>query len=442
VPAAFNELVGLKPTRGLLSTRGVVPACRTLDCVSIFARDVADAGEVLEVAAAYDREDPYSRRAPQTSAGPPLRRASASAGASPRAPVDASFPGRPLVLGLPSPASLRPFGDAASQRAWLRARERTEALADEVIEVDLEPLLEAATLLYDGPWLAERHAAVGAFLERGDVSADPTVRAVIGGGARFTAVDAFAGQYRLAALHRHAEEVFAPLDALVVPTAPTFPTHAEVAAEPVAANARLGTYTNFVNLLDLAAIAVPAARRDDGLPFGVTFVAPAFADGALLALAAAWAGDRSHPDGALRSPASAAPTAPTIDIAVAGAHLTGMARNGDLLALGAQLVRITRTAPRYRLYDLADGTGRPGLLRAGSGEEGEHIEVEVWRLDHAAMGAFLATVAAPLAIGSLELEDGAVVHGFLCEAHAVAGAQDVSEYGGWRAYTAAAAVPA
>nr|MBA2261964.1 allophanate hydrolase [Solirubrobacterales bacterium] len=361
---------------------------------------------------------------------------------SPCASTDASFPGRPLVLGLPSPASLRPFGDAASQRAWLRARERAEALADEVIEVDLEPLLEAATLLYDGPWLAERHAAVGAFLERGDVSADPTVRAVIRGGARFTAVDAFAGQYRLAALSRHAEEVFAPLDALVVPTAPTFPTHAEVAAEPVAANARLGTYTNFVNLLDLAAIAVPAERRDDGLPFGITFVAPAFADGALLALAAAWAGDRSHPDGALRFPASAAPTAPTIDIAVAGAHLTGMARNGELLALGAQLVRITRTAPRYRLYDLADGTGRPGLLHAGVGEEGAHVEVEVWRLDHAAMGAFLATVAAPLAIGSLELEDGAVVHGFLCEAHAVAGARDVSEHGGWRAYTAAAAVPA
>jgi len=419
VPAAFNELVGLKPTRGLLSTRGVVPACRTLDCVSIFARDAADAAEVLEVAAAYDREDPFARRGPL-------------------APVDASSPGRPLVLGLPSPASLRPFGEAAAQRAWLRARERAEALADEIVEVDLEPLLEAATLLYDGPWLAERHAAVGAFLERDDVSADPTVRAVIGGGARFSAVDAFAGQYRLAALSRHAEEVFAPLDALVVPTAPTFPTHAEVAAEPVAANARLGTYTNFVNLLDLAAIAVPAARRDDGLPFGITFVAPAFADGALLELAAAWASEPSRRAGPLCSPTAA----PSLDLAVAGAHLAGMSRNGELLALGAQLVRTTRTAPRYRLYDLADGTGRPGLLRTEAGEDGAHIEVEVWRLDHAAMGAFLATVAAPLAIGSLELEDGAVVHGFLCEAHAVAGARDVSEHGGWRAYTAAAAVPA
>jgi allophanate hydrolase len=427
IPAAFNELVGLKPTRGLLSTRGVVPACRTLDCVSIFARDAADAAEVLEIAAAYDPADPFSRRRPAPTAG--------------RASTDASSPGRPLVLGLPSPASLHPFGDAAAQRAWLQARERAEALADEVIEVDLEPLLEAATLLYDGPWLAERHAAVGAFLEREDVSADPTVRAVIRGGARFTAVEAFAGQYRLAALSRHAEEVFAPLDALMVPTAPTFPTHAEVAAEPVAANARLGTYTNFVNLLDLAAIAIPAARRDDGLPFGVTFVAPAFADEALLELAAAWAGEASHRAGPLRSP-TVATGEPSLDLAVAGAHLSGMPRHGELLALDAQLVRTTRTAPRYRLYDLADGTGRPGLLRVGSGEEGEHIEVEVWRLGHAATGAFLATVAAPLAIGSLELEDGAVVHGFLCEPHAVTGARDVTEHGGWRAYTAATAVPA
>jgi len=442
VPAAFNELVGLKPTRGLLSTRGLVPACRTLDCVSVLARDAADAAEVLAVAAAYDREDPFARRGPAPTAAPSSHPASASAAGVhglPYAPTDASFSGRAVVLGLPTPASLHAFGDAATERAWLQARERAEGLADEIVEVDLAPFLEAATLLYDGPWLAERHAAVGSFLERDDVSTDPIVRAMIRGGARFTAVDAFVGQYRLAVLSRHAEEVFAPLDALVVPTAPTFPTHAEVAAEPVAVNARLGTYTNFVNLLDLAAIAVPAARRDDGLPFGVTFVAPAFADATLLKIAAAWAGDLSPRARPLRPPGSAVPS---IHLAVAGAHLSGMSRNGELLALGAQLVRTTRTTPRYRLYDLADGTGRPGLLRAPAGEEGTQVEVEVWRLDHAAMGALLAGVAAPLAIGSLELEDGDLVHGFLCEAHAVAGARDVSEHGGWRAYTAAATVPA
>jgi len=437
VPAAFNELVGLKPTRGLLSTAGVVPACRSLDCVSILARDCADAAAVLAVAAGYDPGDPYSRRAP----GPPRRTPAASRAL---APSD-----RAGVLGVPTAASLHFFGDGEARCAWERAAARVATLADRVVEIDLAPFAEAAALLYGGPWVAERHAAVGPFLEREDVVTDPTVRTVILSGTGFTASQAFAAQHRLASLRRHCDEVFADIDALVTPTAPTFPTHAEVAAEPVEANARLGTYTNFVNLLDLAAIAVPAGRRDDGLPFGVTLVGPAFADSALLALATAWERDSLRegstgglsPDEATAGPApdgaNARPSPGELDLAVVGAHLSGLERNGELVALNARLVRATRTAPRYRLFDLADGTGRPGLVRAGDGEGGAAVEVEVWRLDHAAAGAFLATVAAPLAIGSVELEDGTITHGFLCEAHAVAAAPEATTHGGWRAYRVA-----
>lgn len=444
VPAAFNELVGLKPTRGLLSTAGVVPACRSLDCVSILARDSADAAAVLAVASGYDPGDPYSRRAPAPSppagpSGPPAPSAhgalsAPAAPSGPPAPSAHRAPSPPArrapVLGVPAAGGLRFFGDGAAQRAWERAAVRVEALADRIVEVDLAPFDEAAALLYGGPWVAERHAAVGAFLEREDVTADPTVRTVILAGAGFTASQAFAAQHRLAALRRHAEEVFAGIDVLVTPTAPTFPTHAEVAAEPVAANARLGTYTNFVNLLDLAAIAVPAGRRDDGLPFGVTLVGPAFADAALLNLAAAW-------EGLPPTDTAFGPSPGELDLAVAGAHLSGLQRNGELVELGARLVRATRTAPHYRLFDLADGTGRPGLVRARDGEGGAAVEVEVWRLGHAAAGAFLAGVAAPLAIGSIELEDGNTTHGFLCEAHAVAGAPEATAHGGWRAYRAA-----
>ncbi len=407
VPAAFNEIVGLKPTRGLVSNAGVVPACRTLDCVSIFAAEVDDAAAVLAACAAYDPADAFSRRRPRGGA-PDLER------------------GRPSVLGVPAPASLQFFGDEHAAEAWSRARARAERLADRIVEVDLAPFAEAATLLYDGPWLAERYAVLGEFLERDDVDADPVVRGIILAGAEPSAADAFGGQYRIAELRRHAEGLFAGIDALITPTAPTFPTHAEVAAEPVAANARLGTYTNFVNLLDLAAVAVPAGRRDDGLPFGVTLVGPAFSDEALVRLAGAWAGAR----------------AVEIDLVVAGAHLSGMPRNGELLDLGARLVRATRTAPSYRFFDLADGTGRPGLVRAEDGEAGGAVEVEVWRLDERAFGELVARVAPPLVIGSVELENGTTSKGFLCEAHALAHAREITGCGGWRAYsTAAVATP-
>ena len=395
VPAAFNGVVGLKPTLGRLSTDGVVPACRTLDCVSVFTRDAADAAAVLAVAEGFDAGDPFSRR-PQP--GPA---------------------GRPATIGVPLADDLAALEDGPMRRAWEAAVVRATGLA-ELVEVDLSAFLEVAQLLYAGPWVAERYAAVGAFLERGGADIDPTVREIVLGGAALTAPDAFRGAYRLAELRRRAETVWEDADALLVPTVPRHPTHAEVAADPVGVNAELGVWTNFVNLLDLAAIAVPASAREDGLPFGVTFVAPAWSDAALLRLATAW--ERAEAD--------------AIDVAVVGAHLSGMTRNHELLALGARLMHAMRTAPTYRLFDLDDGTGRPGMVRGDGG--GASIDLEVWRLDIAAFGRFAASIAAPLAIGTVELEDGSTVKGFLCEAHAVAGATEVTACGGWRAYRAGA----
>lgn len=393
VPAALNAIVGLKPTIGRLSAAGVVPACRSLDCVSIFARDVGDAAAALAVADGFDAADPFARRAPAA----PAR-------------------GRPAVVGVPCERDLDSL-EAPAAEAWTRARARAEAIADELVEIEMEPFLAAGRLLYEGPWPAERHAAVGAFLERADVAADPVVRAIVLAGGRVSGAEAFAGMHRLAELRRRCEPAWERVDALLVPTAGEHPTHADVAADPVGVNARLGTWTTFVNLLDLAAIALPAGARDDGLPFGVTLVGPAWSEPWLVRLATAFerAGEAE------------------VTLAVAGAHMTGMARNGELLGLGARLVRRTRTASAYRLFDLADGSGRPGLVRDDGGGGGS-VEVELWRLSVSAFGALVTGVRAPLAIGTVALEDGSEVRGFLCEQHAVRGAPEATRYGGWRAY--------
>ena len=397
VPAAFNAICGLKPTAGRLSTSDVLPACRTLDCVSIFARDTGDAEAVFVVADSFDQADPFARRPPTVGA----------------------TSGWPAIIGVPRDTDLAAL-DEQSRLAFRLARDRAATIADELVEIDLSPFMRTARLLYEGPWVAERYAAVGEFLSRDDVEVDPTVRAIVLSGATPSAAEAFAGLHRLAELRRETEGAWEHIDALMLPTAPSHPTHAEVASDPVGVNARLGTFTNFVNLLDLAAVTVPAATRDDGLPFGVTFTAPAWSDRALLRLAAAFESAPSQ----------------EIDIAVIGAHLSGMVRNHELLNRGARRVRCTRTAPCYRLFDLADGTGRPGLIRDEDGDGGP-IDVEVWRLGAAAFGTFVATVAAPLAIGTLELEDGSTVHGFLCEAHAVLDTPEATRFGGWRDYLTA-----
>ena len=432
VPAGFNNIVGLKPTPGRVSTAGVLPACRSVDCVSVFALTVDDAAAVLAVFEGADDADEYSAFAPGAAALPAAPRVGVPRGAL----VDAA-------LGY--------------DRAWAAALQRLRTQGAQVVELDFEPLLAVARLLYEGPWVAERWLAVRPLIERDAGALDPTVARIVGGATRFSAADAFAGQYALQRGRREAQRLWAEVDVLMVPTAPRHPTFEEVAAEPVAANAVLGTYTNFVNLLGWSALAVPAGFAEaasGGLPFGVTFIGPAGADAALATFGSAWQrspGQRELPLGATdrRIDEGSSPAVPPLPrpatarrlpIAVVGAHLSGLPLNGQLLERGATLAERTRTAPRYRLYELQGTQPRkPGLVRVSAG--GESIELEVWLMPEAAVGSFLALVPAPLGLCSVELADGRRVHGFLCEPVALEGALDITAYGGWRAWLQAGAAP-
>lgn len=391
VPAALNALVGLKPTRGLVSTAGVVPACRSLDCVSVFAGSCAEALQVLEVIEGPDAADAYSR------SGEP-----------------ALFATEAFRFGVPAEPEF--FGDSGYARLFAQAILRLRALGGTPVEVDFAPFLEAQALLY-GPWLAERYAA----LEKHLPHMLPVTREIIEAGGRYSAAELFAAQHRLEALKKLAADVFGAIDVMAVPGAPTLYKISEVEAKPVELNSRLGRYTNFANLLDLAALTVPAGKREDGLPFGITLLGPAFSDRSLAALGARFAGE----------PPLAAATG-AIRLAVIGAHLSGMPLNPQLVSRRARLVRPARTAPRYRLYALED---KPGMVRAP--ETGASIEVEVWELAPRRFGELVAQVPPPLVIGTVELADGEQVKGFLCEAYAVAGRPDITGYGGWRGYMAA-----
>ncbi len=404
VPAAFNNLVGLKPTRGLLSTRGVVPACRTLDCVSIFARTVGDAAEVLGVAAAYDPLDPYSRLA-----APPV--------------LDEC--GTPRI-GVPRAGQLEFFGDEGAAALFAAAVERWRSLGATIVEVDFAPFLAAARLLYEGPWVAERYAAIREFIEAKPEALHPVTRKITEGAKAIDAASSFAAMYRLAALRREAEAVWTDIDVLLTPTAGTIYTVAQVEADPVQLNSNLGYYTNYLNLFDLCAVAVPAGFLTNGMPWGVTLVAPAFCDDRVLRFAAKFLGE-AEPARALSAPG------PMVRVAVCGAHLSGLPLNWQLTKRGGRLVAPTRTAPAYRLYALPGTTPpKPGLVRVDEG--GAPIEVEIWELPEAAYGGFVAGIPAPLGIGTITLEDGSTVQSFLCEAVAVREARDVTSFGGWRAY--------
>lgn len=424
IPAGFNGVVGLKPTPGRVSTAGVLPACRTLDCVSIFAHTVADAEHVLSVIEGPDSLDAYSCFAPG-------RAHLGHAGQSVDRGVGAQAK---LRVGVPKSPAL----DAAPgyPMAWQRALQSAGALGFELVEIDMAPLFAVAALLYEGPWVAERHTVVRDLLNTQPDALDATVRQVISRANSFTATDTFAAQYRLAAYRKELATFWETVDVLMVPTAPHHPRFAELDADPVGVNARLGTYTNFVNLLGWSALAVPAGTTDVGLPFGVTFIAGSGADVALANLGRRWLGEAEQPAG-LRHAA----TAPEHRLAVVGAHLSGLPLNGQLLALGARLERAIHSAAAYRLYALPGGPPRrPGLLRVAQG--GVSVALEVWTMPQAHVGAFLAQIPAPLGLGQVELEDGTWVQGFLCEAHAVADAQDISALGGWRAYLASLAPPA
>ncbi len=418
VPAAFNNIVGIKPSPGRVSTAGVVPACRSIDVVTVFAASLADGLEARRVAEAFEAADPFSRRF-----------------------GDSPLPSA-LRLGVPEAGELEFFGNAAYAALFQASIERARALGAEIVPIDYRPFREAAALLYEGPWVAERLHAVRPFVDEKPDAMDPTVRAIIEGARGMSAVDAFEGRYRLEALRREAEREWGKIDALLLPTSPDIQTVEAMRGDPVALNARFGRYTNFANFFGCAAIAVPAGFTASGLPFGVQLVALSDTDEALAPFAArlhAAAGTGAGLDRALSPPEVAERAADTIALAVVGAHLTGMPLNRELTGLGGTLERSARTAPGYRFYALA-GTvpPKPGLVRE-PGFAGPGIAVEVWRLSPAAFGRFVAAIPQPLGIGKLLLDDGTEVSGFLCEPAALAGATEITEFGGWRNYIASRA---
>jgi allophanate hydrolase len=403
--------VGLKPSLGALSTSGVVPACRTLDTISIFARDVADAFTVFQAACAFDKEDAYCRPFPQSALS--------------------ALPSG-IRLGVPRPDQRQFFDDTDAADAFSRDIQLAASLGARIVEFDFEPFTEVARALYDGPWVAERYAATKPLIEDNPEALLPVTRSIIEGARKFDAVAAFEAFYRLADQKRKTSGVWSEFDAMLVPTAPRLYTVAEVEADPVRLNSRLGTYTNFVNLLDLAAIAVPSGVRGDGLPSSVTLIAPAGADGLIAGIAAAI---QTRSD-LSASPSLAISPVPSdrIEIAVVGAHLSGLPLNRELVELGASFSREVETTADYRLFALPGSSPpKPGLLRVGDGA-GAAIKAEVWTLDPAGFGAFVAKIPAPLGIGNIRLKDGGSVKGFLVEAEAVNAAEDVSHFGGWRAY--------
>ncbi len=423
VPAMLNNVVGLKPSRGLLSMSGIVPACRSLDCPSVFALTAADARRVFEVAVDRDREDPWSRENPFSN--------------SVRA---AGLPTGTLRLGVPIESQLEFFGDTGNAGCYAAAVEAWIELGAETEEVDIAPLLAAARLLYDGPWVAERYLAVEDVFEQLGDAMDPAVRAILEPSPDLRTVDAWRAAYALQRCRVAAERLFDGIDALLLPTAPTSYRIEEVLAEPLALNTRMGFYTNFMNLLDLCGVAVPAGMNTAGRPFGVTLAAPAMRDQALLGLAEWWQASQGLPAGATgQVPALVTPSpsrySARVDVAVCGAHLDGLPLNWQLVERGGKLVEKTLTMSCYRLYALPGGPPlRPGLLRDENA--GTAIEVEVWSLPATEFGSFVAAIPRPLGIGQVELESGCWVSGFLCEPAGLEGATDISSLGSWRAYLA------
>lgn len=408
VPAAFNQLIGLKPTRGLLSTHGIVPACRTLDCASIFAGTCREAHQIWRIAKGLDEKDPFSRD-PRPGEG-----------AAPW--VNTRF-----RFGVPAPDQLEFFGDDEAADLYQTAIRKLQECGGEKFEIDFSVFRRTADLLYGGPWVAERLAAIKDFFRDHSAEIEPVVRGIIGGATRYTAVDTFEADYRLRELRREAQFEWSQIDFLFLPTTGTIYRHEEIARDPVKLNTNLGYYTNFVNLMDLAAVAAPGGFRSNGLPFGVSFIGPAFSDEALLWVAQRYLGETTPL--LTKAPGS-------VELAVVGAHLTGQPLNHQLVERGARLKGTCRTAANYHLYALS-GTSpaKPGLVRDDS-FHGPGIEVEVWAIPEDQFGSFVAAVPSPLTIGTVALETGESVKCFLCEPCAIPEALDITRWAGWRAYLA------
>ncbi|KAK1999994.1 urea carboxylase [Colletotrichum falcatum] len=422
VPAGFNNLLGLKPTRGALSTTGVLPACRSLDCVSILALTVDDAEAVLATAEGFDPEDSFSRARPDT---------------------PSTVKGHRMAICDDPPW----FGKAEQAAAYTQALAKAENIGWALEPKDFSPLFKLASLLYEGPWVAERYAAIKDFIEERQDKMDPTVREIILKAKDFNAADLFASEYLRQDLTREIQDKFGQFDAILVPTTPTFPTIEDLAREPIKENAYLGTYTNFVNFMDWTALAIPAGFRSDGLPFGITLISSTWDEPKLLSMAREWLSTEPRPLGATKierleardSVVIAAGEPKTTRLVVVGSHLTGFPLNKDLTSRGGKLEIVTTTSPNYRFYSLNVGgtVKKPGLKRVPGG--GSAVQVEVWNLPIAELGSFLRTVPSPLGIGSVELADGRWALGFICEPYGLDGATDITSFGGWRAFIASLA---
>lgn len=415
VPAGFNNVVGLKPTKGWLSASGVVPACRLNDTISVFALTVEDAFTVAELAGGYDEADAYSRSHP--------------------ASAPAALPAQPR-FAIPSDPTF--FADAVAQAAWQQALVELEEAGATLHPIDFSIFTQLADQLYQGSWVAERTVAVGDMLRQPE-NMDPVVHGIVASGERFSAVEAFRAEYLRAELARQIQQTLASFDALVVPTSPTIHTREAMKQEPVRYNSQLGAYTNFTNLADLSALALPAPFRSDGLPAGITLIAPAWHDRALASFGLRWQAQLALPLGATgkmlpAGPATLPPSASHVRLAVVGAHLTGMPLNHQLTSRDAVWVEETRTAENYRLYALANTQpAKPGLAKSN---DGAAIIVELWDIPLARFGEFVAEIPAPLGIGTLTLADGRQVKGFICEPAALNDAVDITEFGGWRHWLA------
>ena len=422
IPACFNNLVGVKPSRGLLSASGVVPACRSLDCVSIFALHCDDANAVLAAAEGFDSTDAYSRHNRFDN----------------REHAYGLQDGK-LTLGVVAKENLEFFGDTHYAKAYQDAVDALEGAGVELVEIDYTPFDEVARLLYEGPWVSERYIATLPLIKEQPEALFPVVRDIVAGGEALLATDLFRAQYRLNELKQLCTNELKSVDALLTPTAGRLFSIAEMQADPVKHNSQLGYYMNFVNLLDMAAVAVPAGFTEHDLPFGLTLSAPALSDRWLLSIAKRLHALKPGTLGATGQPMppltpDTASRGDMVDVVVCGAHLEGLPLNHQLLERGAILAESTHTSSQYKLYALDGGSvKRPALVRVGE-QEGSAIEVEVWQLPSSEVGSFLAGIPAPLGLGKVQLADDRFLTGFIAESCALDSAQDITHLGGWRAF--------
>ncbi len=420
VPASFNNLVGLKPSKGLLSMSGVVPACRSLDCVSIFALTTDDANEVLEQAAVYDVDDQYAR------------------------PV--SFDNNYRQYGLPDTSfsfavpredQLKFFGNDAASELFQQTAKEMQSLGGKKIELDFSVFLQAAILLYEGPWVAERYVAIEELITTHPEQLLPVIKTIIGSAEDKKATDAFKAEYKMQNYRVQAKEILRQFDFLLTPTTGTIYTIDEVNADPIKLNSNLGYYTNFMNLLDCTAVAVPAGYLDNGLPWGVSLVSTCMTDRKLLSYANRWQQFKQMSPGKTgnsldKTDAKEIQFSSMIELVVCGAHLDGLPLNWQLKERGATLVEKTFSTEKYRMYVIAGAIERPGMVR--DEDNGHALEIEVWKISPSEFGSFVAAIPGPLGIGKVEVSDGRWLPGFICESFAVDATKDITDLGGWRNY--------